>query len=287
MFLTICSANLDLRAQSKKAAATNGLLYKISGKNLKKPSYIFGTIHIICPNDMLSMEKLGGYLDQTDRLVMELDMDNAAEIQAMSKGLVIPDGKTLKDFLTAEQFAKIDEMFKSYMGISAENVKQIKPFALSMMIAANPKALGCSPASYESSFLQAAIAKKKGVEGLETAASQFAVLGKTPTEKQAKDLYELSLNPQKSIDDLKKLLETYKLQNSEALYKYMNTQMKGTKGFQTSLLDDRNANWIPKLEKAINQKPTFIAVGGGHLGGKKGLLSLLKAKGYKLEVIKL
>lgn len=286
-FFVLCSANFDLRAQAKKTVETHGLLYKISGKNLKKPSYIFGTIHIVCPNDMFSMEKLGGYLDQTDQLLMELDMDNAAEIQVMGGGLVIPDGKTLKDFLTAEQFSKVDEMFKNHVGFSVENVKQVKPFVLAIMVSSNPKALGCNPASYESSFVQAALAKKKGVEGLETAASQFAVMDKTPLEKQAKDLYEMSLNPQKSIDGFKKLSETYKMQDSEALYDYMNTQMSGVKDFQTNLLDNRNTDWIPKLEKAMGEKPTFIAVGGGHLGGKKGLLSLLKAKGYKVEAIKL
>lgn len=286
-FVTVCPAAFQLSAQTKKVTETSGLLYKISGKNLKKPSYLFGTIHIVCPNDMFSMEKLNGYLDQTDRLVMEIDMDNAEEMQSMGKGLQMPGGKTLKDFLTAEQFTKVDEMFKNYVGVSAENVKHIKPFFLAIMVATSAKAIGCTPGSYEASFLQAATGKKKEVEGLETVASQFAVLEKSPLGKQAKDLHEMALDTQKSIDVFKKLMETYKTQNSENLYNMMDAQMKSEKDFQGVLLDDRNKAWIPKIEKAIGEKSSFIAVGGGHLGGKNGVVNLLRTKGYKIEAIKL
>lgn len=39
--------------------------------------------------------------------------------------------------------------------------------------------------------------------------------------------------------------------------------------FQVSLLDDRNKDWIPKIEKAVKEKSSFIAVGAGHFGGKR------------------
>lgn len=287
MFVVVFSSALGASAQTKKVEETTGLLYKISGKDLKKPSYLFGTIHIVCPNDMFSMEKLSGYLDQTDQLVMELDMDNPAEIQAMTAGMVMRDGKTLKDFLTAEEYTKVDETFKNYMGVSVDAVKQVKPFALAMIISTNPKALGCTPNSYEASLLKSATDRKKGVEGLETASSQFAVFEKMPLEKQAQDLYKLALDPQKSFDGFKKLTETYKSQNSENLYALMDSQMSENKALQTSLLDDRNIDWIPKIERAIAGKSSFIAVGGGHLGGAKGVVALLRAKGYKIEAIKL
>jgi len=37
----------------------------------------------------------------------------------------------------------------------------------------------------------------------------------------------------------------------------------------------------------IAGKSSFIAVGGGHLGGKNGVVNLLKAKGYQVQTIKL
>ena len=287
-FTIVFLMGLQAAAQVKKGTTNQGLLYKISGKDLKKPSYLFGTIHIICPTDMFSMETLGGYLDQTDQLIMELDMDDAVEMELMGTGLVMPDGKTLSDLLTQAQYAKVDKMFKNNMGVSVDRLKTFKPFMLQIMIAANPKALGCSPpASYEMSFLQAAAAKKKSIEGLETVSSQFDVMNKNPLEKQAKSLYKMSLNPQKSFAEFKKLVKVYKAQNSDSLYSTINGQLGGERAFQTALLDERNKAWIPKIEKAMKEKPAFIAVGGGHLGGKNGVLRLLKARGYQIEAIKL
>jgi uncharacterized protein YbaP (TraB family) len=218
---------------------------------------------------------------------MELDMDNVDEMQVLPKGVLIPAGKTLNDVLTAEQLAKVDELLKNYLGIPVEKVKTIRPFMLQVMLISSPKVIGCNPpGSYEMSFLQAASVKKKPVEGLETTASQFEVLNSQPLEKQAKQLYETALNPQKSFDEFKKLLETYKTQNSDTLYEFMNSQMSADKDFQSRLLNTRNTAWIPKIEKMIAEKPSFIAV-GGHLGGKNGLINLLKAKGYKVQAIKL
>ena len=52
------------------------------------------------------------------------------------------------------------------------------------------------------------------------------------------------------------------------------------------LLYQRNADWIDKIEVLIKDKPTFIAVGAGHLGSKKGVVALLRKKGYKVRPLK-
>ena len=62
---------------------------------------------------------------------------------------------------------------------------------------------------------------------------------------------------------------------------------KDDKEFHARLLDDRNIAWIPKLETAFKEKPTFVAVGAGHLGGTNGVIKLLRAKGYQVSPVKL
>jgi len=50
------------------------------------------------------------------------------------------------------------------------------------------------------------------------------------------------------------------------------------------LLDERNRNWIPKIEKYLeSKKPCFVVVGAAHLGGPNGVLALLKGRGYTIE----
>ena len=51
------------------------------------------------------------------------------------------------------------------------------------------------------------------------------------------------------------------------------------------LIDDRNADWIPKLEKLFEQDKVFVAVGAGHVMGKRGVIALLKQRGYEITRI--
>lgn len=274
--------------QAKKGDDAHGMLYKITGKNLKKPSYIFGTIHFICPNDMFPKEKLTAAIDETDQLIMELDMDDPSEMKMMETNILFTNGKTIKDFLSPEQYAKVDEMTKSVINVPIESLKTLRPIMLQTFLMVSSKSLGCNPpSSYEKTFKEIAAEKKKLIIGLETAQSQFDALDKTPMEEQAKKLYEMALDPNKSFADIKRLVEVYKTQDSDALYIEMNKQMSKDKTLQTTLLDERNVNWIPKLEKEMKERASFIAVGGGHLGGKKGVINLLKAKGYKIAAVKL
>jgi uncharacterized protein YbaP (TraB family) len=273
--------------QSKPAGESPSLLYKISGKGISKPSYIFGTFHAICPTEMIPLESLDTYLAQTDQLMMEIDMDDPTVMPQMAKALMIPDGKTIKDFLTAEQFAKVDEMVKNALGYSAENIKMVKPAMLTVLVLTSPKTIGCTTTAYDLSLMQNAVAKQKPIIGLETVESQTQVIDSMPLEKQAKDLYKMATDVQKSVNDLKKLMAAYKARDPDQLQELSTNQLKEDKEFMTRLIDDRNAAWIPKLETAFKDKPTFVAVGAGHLGGKKGVIKLLRAKGYDVIAVKL
>ena len=293
--ITITALSLSLvaalcvlaKGQAKPAGGAASMLYKVSGKGISKPSYIFGTFHAICPTEMIPLESLDTYLAQTDQLLMEIDMDDPAEMQQMTSAVIIPDGKTVKDFLTAEQFAKVDEMVKNALGYSAENVKMVKPTILAVLVLTSAKSIGCTTTAYDVALMKNAAAKQKPIAGLETVASQIQVLDSRPLEKQAKDLYEMAADCQKSINELKKLMSAYKARDPEQLQELSKTQMKDDKEFLVRLLDDRNVAWIPKLEAAFKEKSTFVAVGAGHLGGSKGVIKLLRSKGYEVTAVKL
>jgi uncharacterized protein YbaP (TraB family) len=55
--------------------------------------------------------------------------------------------------------------------------------------------------------------------------------------------------------------------------------------FQRTLLDDRNTDWIPKLEKLFEQDKVFVAVGAAHLQGPHGVIEQLKQRGYEITRI--
>lgn len=57
----------------------------------------------------------------------------------------------------------------------------------------------------------------------------------------------------------------------------------GMESHQDLLLNDRNKNWVGQLKNIMKNESVFVAVGAGHLVGKKGLIGLLRKEGYTLK----
>ena len=288
MFVLLFSTVSNVQAQTVKTTASSGLLYEISGKNLKKPSYLFGTIHLMCEKDMFPAEKLKGYINQTEQMMLELDLDDPIVMQKATKDLVLPDGKTMKTYLKPEEYTKVDELFKNYLGVSYDHFQSYKPVIASVVLLTSPKVIGCQPpAAYDNFLVQTAAAKKMPVLGLETVEAELAALDSQPFDKQIEALNKMASNPEKGFGDFKSLYQIYLSQNSDKMFELIVGQLKADGMSQEKLLDERNTNWIPVIEKNIRVTPSFVGVGAGHLGGKKGVVNLLRAKGYKLTPIKL
>lgn len=281
--------NSDTKAQPAATAGDSALLYEITGKDLKKPSYLFGTIHIICEKDMFPAAKLDSYFSKTEQLLLEFDMDDPLVMQKGAQLSLLPDGGSVSDLVSGEEYQKIDALFKSFVGLSFDVFKNFKPLTSTALLMTSPKVLNCERTLIYDSFLsEKAVAAKKPVIGLETIEEQIAVMDSIPVQKQVEALKKTAADPQVVVKGFKLLYETYLRQNSDELFNVAVTQLKPEEGYsQEIMLDKRNSNWISTIEKSISAKPSFIAVGGGHLGGEKGVLSLLRAKGYNLKPIKL
>lgn len=275
-------------AQRPSTPPASGILYRISGKALANPSYVFGTLHLTCPGDMFSAEKLGTFIEGTDRVVLEIDMDDPTETAAALKGLLLPAGKTIRNFLQPEQFAATGEFLKKTLGVEPEQVQSLSPFALQVLVMRAPAIIGCAaPSSYEELIMKLASERKREIEGLETAAFQISVINRIPLEAQAKSLYAMAANPDVVAVMVKELQKAYHTQDSDFLYKFSTQMFVNDLGNSSAMLDDRNKNWIPKLEVMMKAKSSFIAVGGAHLGGKNGVIAQLRALGYTVEPIRL
>lgn len=63
--------------------------------------------------------------------------------------------------------------------------------------------------------------------------------------------------------------------------------LSGNKEAYIKLIENRNISIAANIARYSLDGPVFFAVGAGHLYGEKGLLSLLREKGYKLRAIQL
>lgn len=281
------------------------LLYKISGNDLEKPSYIIGTHHLA---NVGFVEKINGVkeaLTETEQVYGELKWDvmaNPDSLKAMQERMMLPEGQTLKTILTPEQYKRLDTFMTAKMGAGMSN-----PMVEAQMGKLTPMALVTQfqvllflmnhmgefdPSSTFDQYFQAQAQKNNlPCGGLETMSFQAQLLyGSTPMERQVEQLMCLIDNEQFNVQMLEEMTKAFYAQDLDALKKAMDvklgTSCDSTPEEEAALIDNRNADWLSKMPAIMKQAPTFFAVGAGHLPGEKGVLQLLRNAGYTVEGVK-
>ena len=264
-------------------AEDKALLYQVSGKDLAQPSYLYGTFHLVCPADLKITDTIQKALAETKQLYLEIDFDDPSLQSNMLQGMMLGGGKTLKDYMKADDFTLLDAYLKRNLGNGLGQLGGLQPIAL--LSAMYITLMKCQPASYDLTFAELAGKGGKEVLGLETIQEQLAVLGKVPIEQQLEGLVEMARRPDEAGKELSDLIAAYKAQDLDLLMKLMRESKfdSDTKGFEDEILDKRNQNWIPIIEKAAHDRSTFFAFGAAHLAGEKGVVNLLRAKGYTVK----
>ncbi len=265
----------------------NTLLWRISGKNLKTPSYLFGTIHMICGNDIQLSDSLKSAIRQSDNVYLELDMDNIFELMGVMTKMKMKGDTTLADLMTAAEYEKVKAFFK--------NQKTLIPFSMletyKPMVAASTlmqASMDCENAiSMEQLIMQEAKSKDKKINGLETMSYQMSIFDSIPYKLQAKQLVEYVDNYDKADNkEFEELSQAYRKQQLSKLEDLTKKEDMGMERFTEILLYQRNTNWVNKLKDLLSNNSLVIAVGAGHLPGDRGVINLLKKAGYKVEPVK-
>ncbi|RSK37118.1 TraB/GumN family protein [Hymenobacter metallilatus] len=292
---TLALTSLSAQAQKTKikakaadktpvtAAPANSLLWEVSGKGLAQPSYIYGTIHLICPQDLQVTEPMKRAFGSSKQVVMELDMDSPTMMQEMQAGMMMADGQTLEKLLPAADYARVGDYLKAKAGMPIAQLGMLKPFIVSSIL--YPALLGCTPASYETTFVKLAQEQHKEVTGLETVQEQMGFFDKIPYAVQGKMLADMVTKEAEAQREFQQLLTLYKAQNVEELRTVSSKSSFGFQEYEQLLLDGRNQQWIARIEKQAAAQPTFFAVGAAHLGGSQGVLNLLRQQGYSVTPV--
>ncbi|MEO1435627.1 MAG: TraB/GumN family protein [Bacteroidota bacterium] len=263
----------------------NALLWEISGKELEKPSYLYGTIHLISKNDFRMSELVKDRFWRTDQLTLEIDMDNMAGMLSALTKAFMDDGTTLEDLLTEAEYQELTDYFETNLGMPMSLLNRIKPIFLSTMV--TEQGIMGEVTSYETEFMAMAQDQSKETLGLETVEFQMSLFDEIPYEDQAEMLMEsLQGEGDGGIESFNEMVEMYKAENLQALHTYITEESEDLGDFEDVLLNKRNEAWIPIMEEQMTSKPTFFAVGAGHLSGKRGVIELLKAEGYTLTPLR-
>ncbi len=278
-FATLC---MFLFGQSQ-TVAKGSLLFEISGKGITNPSYIFGTFHIMCKDQFIISPTLASKITSTDQFYGELDMDDPGMQASMMQKIMLKD-KTIESLMYSSSFNTFNEAFKKITGISAVQLNHYKPFFHLSLITI--KTIPClNFVQPETELMQIAKKNGKDILGLETVEEQMNAIDAQPLDSQIVSLQKMVLNFDSTKNMMKDMIAVYQKNDAALLYDYV--QKQGTDGMDEEiLLVNRNKSWIPKIKMILQEKSSFIAVGGAHLGGKTGVLALLKAEGYQIKPVK-
>ncbi len=267
------------------------LLWKISGNGLEKPSYLFGTHHVAPIHICDSIAGFNEAFNSCKQLYGELELD---DIQAVSKEIakytLLPQDSLLDKLYTPEEYKLIDEVVKKNMGVSADQLKMLKPVTISTQLSViiSMQAFNdFNPTLPLDAFLQKK-AKEQGmsVKGFETSLFQAQILFGEPLPQQASALLKTIKHFDKMKPFIIEMCDVYMKQNLDSIFKLMqDPELSFTPEEMNRLVNNRNHNWSQQLKDILPQQPTFIVVGGGHLPGSNGLIELLRKQGFTVTPV--
>jgi len=263
--------------------------------------FLFGSIHILPKDLQWRRPELDAALQQAQRLVFEINMDDAMN-PASTIGLVtqygfLPPDKTLHRMLAPEHRKKLDEVAAS-LGVPPAGLARMRPWLAAITLTSlslikqtakddkpiDPSAMTGDLAGVDMQLWKWGKGAGKELGALETAEDQIRIFADLPEDQQIQllvaTIYDVS-KPQEAID---RLFDAWKAGDTAALDRGMHGEMSKFPALQKAVFYDRHVKWLPQIERMMADGKTHVViVGAGHLVGKDSIVAMLRAKGIRVE----
>ena len=264
----------------------NALLWEVKSKDGKTTSYLYGTMHLMDAKLFYFPKKLEKLLLKSDLLCMEIANINDSDL---SPDALFLTNESLSDYFNTEQMDSIYRWAEQSMLMNKEqfdtNFNKAKPFLLMQFLLQS--SLPENSKSYEKEFENLAIKNKIATTGLESVTEQLNLFTSFNKKEQTEMVMSSLREEAEAKNSFEQMQQIYLTQNLDNLYTFMKKESDSPIANSRVFLENRNQNWIPQMEKMMENKSVFFAVGAAHLAGPEGVIELLIKKGYTLTPIKL
>jgi len=269
--------SFSIQAQTKSSKPENSLLWEVSGNGLSKPSYLYGTIHMICSADYFLSEKTKKALESSNKLVLEIDLSDPKQLTDMQQ--MAMGKEPLSKTLSAQDLLKLDNILQKKTGMTIQQVDSYNLFTIMSLVMM--KSFGCNDLKfYEMNFIETAKQRKLPIIGLETVKEQMDMFGNAYSDTEMIKMLE-----EFSKEETDKLVAKYKEEDITSIFDIITDKKMITEETKKAILDNRNQNWLKTIPEIIKKESTFIAVGSAHLAGDLGLINLLRKAGYTVKPV--
>lgn len=251
-------------------------------------AWLFGTIHAGKKEWFPLPATVEQALADSNVLAVEADVTN---VEAMSKslgGMAYPAPDELSKHVPPEDY----ERFKAQLTrlrVPETSIKSLKPFAaVSTLMFVEWERAGYSPQYGIDAYLIAkAKAMKKPVVELEGVEAQSALMDSLTEEEHRRAFAGMLQALENGLigEQLEGMVKAW--QSGDAflmleLSRRYNEKVPGAREMEEKFIWSRHEAMLAKVEGWLNKSKDrhFIAVGSLHLAGKRGLVELLREKGY-------
>lgn len=258
------------------------LLWRIDHPRLPGSSYLFGTMHVRDRAAFAFLQHARRYLSECQALATELSLDTNISLQVSHK-LLLPPGKTLADYLSPHRYDKIRTILLKAFGINADNFQHFVPIMLINVLSDSllnkdfPRAL-----DEELWYIAGGMGKER--HGIETLEEQMNLMSRIPLPYQFAMLKSIARQVNRFRRQMQASAAMYQTGDPQLLY---NAVKRSSQGLRHLILYRRNEIMAERIANIIQAQPTFCAIGAGHLGGKRGVLRLLKQQNLRLHPLPL
>jgi uncharacterized protein len=294
------AAHARVVAAAESTENANAILWKIE-KDGASPSHLFGTMHLTDDRINALSPAVKTALADSRRLVLELeDLSPAGFLKILTAnpqmvGLMLyTDGRRLDQLLGPEDARKVTEVL-SRSGIPPSIGAMFRPWVATLLLsvsACEQRRMGAGLLPLDARLAKDAEGRGIKAQGLETLELQFRALAAVPEPEQV-EMLKSSVRFYDRIDDMMEtMIQLYLDRQLGAIWPLQIVLAEkvgvGAGAFEAaeqSLLITRNLGMRDKALELLAEGNAFIAVGGLHLPGRQGLVTLFREAGYTLTPI--
>ena len=252
-------------------------------------AYLFGSVHVLPKNVEWQTPAIKKAVKRANTFVFELPMADDSRTHAallLGANTLLPPSIALPSYFDAEMRSEFRAAVE-HTQVDPESLVVLRPWWAAKML---DDAMAGKPVLHAEEGVDNKVylmAKDRGVHDIrafETPEFQVKVLKGDANTKNELDLLRAAMKraAQRPIVPFKKLLDAWASGDPSAIATINFDSMSPDE--KKTMLDDRNSNWVPKIEKMLKEKRTFfITVGAAHLVGPDGVPNLLRQAGYRVE----
>jgi uncharacterized protein YbaP (TraB family) len=242
--------------------------------------YLGGSVHALRSSDYPLPAAYNRAFDASSRLVFEDDPKaGRQEAKSLLRAGTYPKGDSLRNHVDPRTYSYVRRFF-ALVDVPEKEFSKYRPWLINILLS--------SPSSEHwelgvEQYLQRRATRSKSMSGLESPKEHNSFFVDLSDRESEALLLILFINAGQGETD-SGMIKAWRRGDADALSRMVRESFRDFPSLGRRLIDVRNRNWIPKIEGYLHSGKTyFVVVGAGHMGGPDGLLSLLRARGYRIE----